>query len=166
MLLSPSSTQLDGANEDANISSLGISTREFPGVDNSKSPVEMTSLEKALLDSEGGWPAQYQRDQLPVGVGAENWDFHAHGPRVCVVNFFLRDLVEVNTVQQTFRPRLQMTIDWVDDGALRKVDESEGNASYWTGGFELNPEVVGESGVATVENVWSPQIELVNGVEG
>ncbi len=76
------------------------------------------------FDPEGGWPLDVDESALPVGVSAENWD-HKNGPRPCILSFLLRDLVSVDTINQTFKPRIQFTIDWVDDGILEKEKEDE-----------------------------------------
>jgi hypothetical protein len=53
-----------------------------------------------------------------------------------------------------------MTVDWVDDGILKKE-----SGSYWTGGFSIKDEFL-NVGSPTKETIWSPDLEIVNGLSG
>ena len=57
------------------------------------------------LDPEGRWPIKVDDGALPIGVDARNWDFETKGPIPCVVNFYLKDILNVDTVGQTFQVR-------------------------------------------------------------
>jgi len=110
------------------------------------------------VDPEGKWPLKVDESALPLGVDGGNWDFESKGPIPCLINFYLKDIISVDTVAQTFRPRLQITLDWVDDGALKKE-----TTAYWTGGFGLKDELLAD-GEPTKATVWTPGFEIVNGI--
>ena len=90
----------------------------------------------------------------------KNWDKKANGPKkVNWCGFFCRNLLEadfllfflssfqvaftvylrnvykINSTEEVFHPLIDFCFDWIDDGALKKVEEDK--ASYWTGGYEL-----------------------------
>jgi hypothetical protein len=91
------------------------------------------------FDPEGEWPLEYDKASSAVGVFSEHWDSSERGPRLCVISLFLKDLICVDSVGHSFRPRMQVLIDWCDDGILKQSESKFGEgASYWSGGYEVN----------------------------
>ncbi len=119
------------------------------------------------LDPEGGWPLEFDSGALPVGSDMSGHDARRFGPKPVVLSVFVGDLVDVDPASQKFRAKLQMTLDWVDDGALVKGDEldehsgSTSSGSYWSGPYQFK-EAFAED---PAESTFNPQIALVNAVE-
>jgi hypothetical protein len=141
-----------------------------------RNPKQSLEMEKDSLevdtevDTEGGWPLQHDYDIDAITPDMSGYDIETKGPLKVLINVYIADLPVVDTLAFTFKPKMQVTLDWVDDGAL--VDESipnlyaDGNttststANYWTGGFSLRPDLEDKP----LESMFNPQLILVNSI--
>lgn len=128
------------------------------------------SASECLFDVEGEWPSRHDSMADAIGVSMEGHDIAEKGPLKVIIHVYLADLPCVDTIAFTFRPKMQLTLDWVDDGAL--VDEnipildedggtsSASSANYWTGGFSIRPDLVDKPS----ESMFNPKLILVNSI--
>jgi hypothetical protein len=110
------------------------------------------------VDVDGGWSVNWNETIAPIGTECQGWDVESKGPVPCLVNFCLRDILAVDTVGQTFRPRVIIVLDWVDDGIITK-DESGDE-------FAFKSEFLNEDGTPNPAKIWRPSVEFVNSLSG
>jgi hypothetical protein len=110
------------------------------------------------VDPEGGWSVNWIESIPPIGPECQGWDVKSKGPVPCLVNFCLRDILAVDTVGQTFRPRVIIVLDWVDDGIIKKEESSNE--------FAFKDEFLNEDGTPNSGKIWTPSVEFVNSLSG
>ena len=126
-------------------------------------PIELEEHEipaaASTRDDEGNWLMEVNLTEAALGPTMDG----QYRKQTVVVTAFVTNVLAVDLIAQTFTARIQVTLDWVDDGILKK---SAGSDATWKGGYEVDERFLDNEGHATAKTIWTPQFSMVNAVDG
>ena len=129
----------------------------------------------------------YDPSAQPVGTLMYGHDATLLGRKVVVIDTLVVDLLDVNTSKQTFKLKLQVALDWEDDGIIQQelkdkqtlsaiaVSPSTQGTSktstartryrrmsnYWTGKYTMKPEYESPGNKSNMSNlIYTPELML------
>ncbi|KAL3802681.1 hypothetical protein HJC23_012005 [Cyclotella cryptica] len=145
-------------------------------------------LNSSMAYDVGNFPEAYDITAPPVGTDMAGHDTFLLGPKVVLLDSFIVDLLNVDTSAQTFKLKLILNLDWVDDGTiepetkakrnLRKTSRAEsfmdGESSldlnrassgshmdyYKTGKYIPRRQYIEDP----LSTTWNPEVVLVNAI--
>ncbi len=127
---------------------------------------------KEEFDPEGKWSMIFDPTIPPVDTMMAGYDYATHGPKKIVLSIYLADIFEIDTVTETFKARVQCTLDWTDDGVIKYngaglPDDytviSKSATSAWSSDFSYKDSH--DPSESDDDPNFNPHLELVNGIE-